>query len=73
MAACRNTESRQEKVSASPACTLTGTLPTEKIAGTTEPVLLWFSHDALSHDALSPAATLFGATREAKYMRICCH
>lgn len=81
MAACRNTESRQATVSAHPACcecTVSGTLPTERIAGTTGPVLLGLLHDAILHDPLrddatSPVSALFDAIREAKRMRICCH
>jgi len=76
MAACRNTESRQATVSARPACcdcTVSGTLPTEKIAGTTGPVLLGLLHDSLRDDATSPVSALFDAIREAKRMRICCH
>jgi len=76
MAARRNTVSRQATVSARPACcdcTVSGTLPTEKIAGTTGPVLLGLLHDALRDDATSPVSALFDAIREAKRMRICCH
>lgn len=83
MAAYRNAESRQARVSASPACTVSSTLPTAKIAGTTEPVLPGLLHDRLRDDAtclvlippvlFPPVAALFDAIREAKHMRIGCH